>query len=122
MGTAASVLGASSAIPGAALTYAVDPLSPILSYRPSFYSHIVRRLQKDLVRRLRNLVEVLRADSVEVESPEWPGLAAVSHCLVRKFVNNADKEVRLYSCLACVEIFALVRVQKKHGGEERGMM
>ena len=61
-----------------------------------------------MVRRLRNLVVVLQTDqTVEVESPEWPGLAAVSHCLVQKFVNHSDKEVRLYSCLACVEIFCL---------------
>lgn len=44
---------------------------------------------------------------MEVESPEWPGLAAVSHVLVQKFINHSDKEVRLYSCLACIEIFCL---------------
>jgi len=66
--------------------------------------------QKDLVRRLRNLVGVLRGGDVEVESPEWPGLAAVSHALVREFVTHADKEVRLFSVLACIEIFGLVSI------------
>jgi hypothetical protein len=60
---------------------------------------------------LRNLVAVLRSEdcAVEAESPEWPGLAAVSQTLVHTYLSHTDKEVRLYTVLACVEILTIVR-------------
>jgi hypothetical protein len=69
--------------------------------------------KKDLVRLLYNLVQVLRKDeSIEAESPEWPGLAATAQLLVTKFLKyRRDKEVRLYAVLACMEIFTIVRIR-----------
>ena len=60
------------------------------------------------MRRLRNLVLVLRSDEIEAESAEWPGLAAVAHTLVHQYLHHADKEVRLYTVLACVDILTIV--------------
>jgi hypothetical protein len=67
-------------------------------------------LQNDLIRRLRNLVNILRTDEVETESPEWPGLASVAQLLMSNdLLNYRDQEVRLFTVLASVEILTLVR-------------
>lgn len=68
------------------------------------------------MRRLRNLVHVLRDDDenevvVEVDSPEWPGLNATANLLVTSpYLHHADKDVRLYTVLACIEILTIVRI------------
>ena len=68
------------------------------------------------MRRLRNLVHVLRDDDenevvVEVDSPEWPGLNATANLLVTStYLHHADKDVRLYTVLACIEVLTIVRI------------
>ena len=70
------------------------------------------------MRRLRNLVHVLRDDDeneivVEVDSPEWPGLNATANLLVTSaYLHHPDKDVRLYTVLACIEILTIVRTPK----------
>jgi len=62
------------------------------------------------VKRLRNIVEALSDDNVEVDSPEYPGLARLANDLVEdRYLKHKDKEVRLYTVLACMEIFRVVR-------------
>lgn len=62
------------------------------------------------MKRLRNIVEALSADNVEVDSPEYPGLARLANDLVEdRYLKHKDKEVRLYTVLACMEIFRVVR-------------
>jgi hypothetical protein len=72
-----------------------------------------------LVRRLRNLVNVLwdndeddaDAERVEVDSPEWPGLHATTQLLATStYLHHTDKDVRLYTVLACIEILTIVRI------------
>lgn len=89
-------------------------------FHPFYCTLYVFLLQKDLVRRLRNLVHVLRISDddddnnnndqpvVEADSPEWPGLNATAHALVHTYLHHSDKDVRLYSVLACVEIMTIV--------------
>jgi hypothetical protein len=69
--------------------------------------------QKDLIRRLRKLNQVLETDeSICADSPEWPGVAATAAVLLgRDFLGHADKQVRLYTVLACMELFAIVRIR-----------
>lgn len=76
----------------------------------AIYIHPHTILQKDLVRRLRNLVHVLREDGgVDADSPEWPGLAATAHLLAQPaYLHHADGEIRLYAVLAGVEILTIV--------------
>jgi hypothetical protein len=69
------------------------------------------------VRRLRNLVQVLRDDNdendavVEVDSPEWPGLNATANILSSStYLHHSDKDVRLYTVLACIEMLTIVRL------------
>ena len=58
--------------------------------------------------RLRALCRVLETDeSIEVDSPEWPGLAATATVLTG-YAEHRDKEVRLHSVQACMELFAIV--------------
>ena len=46
---------------------------------------------------------------VEVDSPEWPGLNATANLLVTTtYLHHSDKDVRLYTVLACIEILAIV--------------
>lgn len=62
------------------------------------------------MKRLRNIVEALSDDNVEVDSPEYPGLARLANDLVEdRYLKHKDKEVRLYTVLACMEIFRVVR-------------
>jgi len=63
--------------------------------------------KKDLVLRLRKILRVLRDDdNIEPDSDEYPGLAALCHSLTR-YVNHRDKEVRLYTVAACMELFTV---------------
>lgn len=65
--------------------------------------------QTDLVRRLRNLIKVLQKEEVEIESAEWPGLTSVAETLVqKKYIDHADKEVRLHTVIACIEVLMIV--------------
>jgi len=65
--------------------------------------------QNDLVKRLRNVVEQLQDPAVEPNSPDFPGLASLANVLVAdQFINHRDKDVRLHTVLACMEIFAVV--------------
>eukprot|EP00536_Pseudo-nitzschia_multiseries_P010407 jgi/Psemu1/203285/e_gw1.318.53.1 len=68
----------------------------------------IHRTQKDLVLRLRTILRCLREDeNVEPDDPvRYPGLGALCHSLTR-FVNHRDKEVRLYTVAACMELFAI---------------
>lgn len=60
------------------------------------------------MKRLRNIVEAL--SDVEGESPEFPGLARLASDIVEdRYLKHKDKEVRLYTVLACMEIFCVVR-------------
>ena len=74
--------------------------------------HVFVILQKDLVKRLRALTKVLETDpEVDVDSPEWPGLNATAALLVTdEYLQHADKEVRLYTVTACMELFAIVSI------------
>jgi len=62
--------------------------------------------KNDLVRRLRTVVEHLSDEAVEPDSPDYPGLAGLAAALVENcYLKHKDKEVRLHTVLACVEIF-----------------
>ena len=67
-------------------------------------------LQNDLVRRLREVVDALADQDVEVNMPDYPGLGSLAAVLVTdRYLDHKDKEVRLHAVLACMEIFELVR-------------
>ena len=51
----------------------------------------------------------LENDDVEPLSPDYPGLNALAAILVHdNYLEHRDKEVRLHTVLACVEIFTVV--------------
>jgi hypothetical protein len=83
------------------------PFSPSISR-----SHVLlsqQTPQNDLVKRLRNVVEQLQDPAVEPNSPDFPGLAGLANTLVAdQYINHRDKDVRLHTVLACMEIFAVV--------------
>jgi hypothetical protein len=85
-------------------------LAASLSHSHSHSLLYTPHLQKDLVKRLRALTKVLETDDdVLVDSPAWPGLAATASLLVTDaYLQHADKEVRLYTVQACMELFAIV--------------
>lgn len=58
---------------------------------------------------------MLRDDEdVEAESPDFPGLGGLAAALVQpEFLDHRDKEVRLFTVLACMEIFAIVSNYEK---------
>lgn len=56
-------------------------------------------------------MEGLSDEDVEVDSPEYPGLARLASDIVKdRFLKHKDKEVRLYTVLACMEVFRVVSV------------
>ncbi len=61
-----------------------------------------------MVKRLRVVLRRLREDeNVEANNPhEYPGLAALCQYLTR-LVNHRDKEIRLYTVAACMELFTI---------------
>lgn len=62
------------------------------------------------MRRLRKVVDALSDEDVEPNSPNYPGLGGLSAVLVEDtYLKHRDKEVRLYTVLACIEILYLVR-------------
>ena len=64
-------------------------------------------LSTDLKRRLPQLLQVLQTDeSIECDSPLWPGLAAVAEQLPLLFAHN-DKQVRLLATACSLEILCL---------------
>lgn len=50
-------------------------------------------------------------ETAEVDNSEFPGLASLVDCLVKKdYLEHKDKEVRLHTVLCCMEIFAVVSI------------
>ena len=88
----------------------VSDLSLKLNERPQ---------QKDLVLRLRTIVQVLREDeSIEHDDPaEYPGLASLCHALMA-LLDHRDKLVRLYAVSACMELFAIYAPNAPWGTSE----
>ena len=79
------------------------------SYLTKYFVSYPTQRQNDLVKRLRNVVEQLQDPAVEPNSPDFPGLASLANVLVAdQFINHCDKDVRLHTVLACMEIFAVV--------------
>ena len=72
--------------------------------------------QKDLIRRLRQLVHVLRVDTtIEANHPTaWPGLAALTQ-VCALLLRHKDKLVRLHATVSCMELFFIVS-EKECGG------
>ena len=71
-----------------------------------YISHF--QLQKDLIKRLRTVLKVLKEDeSIVMDSPEFPGLSSLCQALTA-YVNHKDKEVRLYTVSSCMELFFIV--------------
>jgi hypothetical protein len=65
--------------------------------------------QKDLIRRLREIVQSLNDPDVEPNSPDFPGLGGLSAVLIDDgFLEHRDKEVRLHTVLACMQILEVV--------------
>ncbi len=59
--------------------------------------------------RLSEVNKELQDDNVEPNSPDYPGLAGLAAVLVEnRYLKHKDKEVRLLTVLACMEIFAKV--------------
>jgi hypothetical protein len=62
---------------------------------------------------MRTVVEHLSDEAVEPDSPDYPGLAGLAALLVEdRYLKHKDKEVRLHTVLACVEIFYMVSFSK----------
>ena len=60
-----------------------------------------------MLRRLRKVVQVLQQDeSIEPHSPEWPGLASTADLLFA-WLDHKDKQVRLLSLHASLELLAV---------------
>lgn len=58
---------------------------------------------------MRHVVRDLCDEAVEPDSPDYPGLAGLAAVLVEdRYLKHKDKEVRLHTVLACVEIFYMV--------------
>ena len=65
--------------------------------------------QKDLQRRLRQVLQVLREDeTIQVDdTAEWPGLASTCDIL-STFVVHEERNIRLLALQNCMELFAIV--------------
>eukprot|EP00574_Skeletonema_japonicum_P008396 CAMPEP_0201719072 /NCGR_PEP_ID=MMETSP0593-20130828/4392_1 /ASSEMBLY_ACC=CAM_ASM_000672 /TAXON_ID=267983 /ORGANISM="Skeletonema japonicum, Strain CCMP2506" /LENGTH=1727 /DNA_ID=CAMNT_0048209463 /DNA_START=14 /DNA_END=5197 /DNA_ORIENTATION=+ len=70
--------------------------------------------KNDLLKRLKNITEQLSDEEVEPHSPHYPGLSSLATSLVWVdedddtsyiYLNHKDKDVRLHSVLACMELF-----------------
>lgn len=63
--------------------------------------------QKDLIQRLREILQVLQHDEhIEADSFKYPGLAAL--CLsLTKLVDHSNKQVRMYAVSSCMELFTI---------------
>lgn len=76
------------------------------SHHPSPFQLLLLS-QKDLIRYLRQIVEILRDDeNVEPDSAEFPGLNNLCQELSR-YMDHRDKQVRLYAVNACMELFTI---------------
>jgi hypothetical protein len=93
--------------------FASDAIASIFKFK------LKLKLKNDLVNRLRNVVvalEELSDGDVDPNSPEYPGLARLASDLVKdRYLKHKDKEVRLYTVSACMEIFLLVSSLFAHG-------
>lgn len=60
-----------------------------------------------MIKRLRTIVHVLQHDeTVDADSNDYPGLAAL--CLsLSQFIDHKDKQVRMYTVAACMELFTI---------------
>ena len=70
--------------------------------------------QTELVRRLHNVVRVLQKDQTidpqDPEQGELPHLVDLSQLLCQpKYMDDREKDVRLASLVACLEILGIVR-------------
>lgn len=99
-----------------------------ISLFPLFTAHghkICNEIQiqkNDLVQRLQNVIEALSDESVD---PSYPGLdglalrlAAVNEKKNEGLLRHKDKEVRLYTVMACLEIFAIYAPEPPFDPEE----
>lgn len=69
-----------------------------------------------MIQRLRTIVQLLQQDE-SIEATDYPGLDAL--CLsLTKFVDHRDKEVRLYTVAACMELFAIYAPDAPWGAED----
>lgn len=69
-----------------------------------------------MIRRLRTIVHLLQHDE-SIEATDYKGLDAL--CLsLAKFVEHRDKEVRLYTVAACMELFAIYAPDAPWGTEQ----
>ena len=69
-----------------------------------------------MIRRLRTVVHLLQHDE-SIEATDYKGLDAL--CLsLAKFVEHRDKEVRLYTVAACMELFAIYAPDAPWGTEQ----
>ena len=56
---------------------------------------------------MRHVLKRLREEEIEPnKTDEYPGLASLCQCLTR-FVNHRDKDIRLYTVAACMELFTV---------------
>ena len=70
-------------------------------------------MQKDLLKRLKAVSHILRHEGVQSNSPDYPGLDSLATALEDTFIYHQDKEIRLYSVLCCMEVFAIVSLWKE---------
>lgn len=96
---------------GAVFPFCIFNIASFLTRVVSFPSCVrVRPVvpsQRDLIVRLRRVLQVLRDDEdVEADDRSYPGLSSLCHALVR-FVDHRDKEVRLYTVGCCMELFTV---------------
>jgi hypothetical protein len=75
---------------------------------------IVADVQSDVIRRLHNVVHVLQKDAtIDPQDPaqgELPHLLELAQLLCQpKYLEDREKDVRLASLVACLEILGIVR-------------
>jgi len=85
-----------------------DSLSPIAILSASYLNGYLSK--KDLVQRLQKIVKTLEDltnnDDEETGPDDYPSLAGLASILVEdRYLLHRDKDIRLYTALACMEIF-----------------
>ncbi|EED91434.1 hypothetical protein THAPSDRAFT_262697, partial [Thalassiosira pseudonana CCMP1335] len=76
--------------------------------------------QNDIVRRLQTITETLSTDtSIEPNSPQHPSLASLASTLISpSYLHSKDKDIRLHSVLACMELFYIYAPEPPWDEEE----
>lgn len=75
--------------------------------------------QMDLVRRLQMIMKELSNEELVPDVESMPGLDALSALLVSSpYLQHKYKEVRLYTCLACMEVFAIYAPEAPYDAQE----